>query len=435
MSSFIQSPESPDALKLPSTSRYRATKEPDTLRTTMLGNHTYTPPESSKTTPGPVARHEHQVDEDSESQSAAESQTSNETESSHATDDDNDDLLYILQPRTYTPIPPAPIPSPRVSTVPEPTARLPIPDRGSPHELSIHIEAEEDEPYYSGSDEDHVRETVVQIPARDARRGASTAAQPKVLQIQSLQVKPVQVRNVQRESSQRQSRSCDKQVDLGHKASLRDRISGSQKGEVPKAIHVPPVNAQEFRRQKSARSQGSPQSRRPPHTAGGPETQRHPEAMQRHHTNLDLNPPAFPSLLPSPASERQHFRPVQASPHSPLQQRPHTANTVVGDYSLQHHQQQRQQQYHQRGAPSQMGMSTLSRVMTSGTDNASSTRTVKKKRSAFGWLKKAFSLDEEERAAFEARKRAMPVNYYQPHYGQQGDGHQSPRYLDGKRIA
>lgn len=72
------------------------------------------------------------------------------------------------------------------------------------------------------------------------------------------------------------------------------------------------------------------------------------------------------------------------------------------------------------------------------TDKADSTRTVKKKRSAFGWLKKAFSLDEEERAMFEARKRAMPVNYYAPyHHGHPGggvEGH-SPRYLDGRRIA
>lgn len=76
-------------------------------------------------------------------------------------------------------------------------------------------------------------------------------------------------------------------------------------------------------------------------------------------------------------------------------------------------------------------MSMLSSVttMTQETGTAGSTRTIKKKRSAFGWLKKAFSLDEEERAAFEARKRAQPVNYYQAYDGR------SPRYLDGKRIA
>lgn len=74
-----------------------------------------------------------------------------------------------------------------------------------------------------------------------------------------------------------------------------------------------------------------------------------------------------------------------------------------------------------------MGMSMLSNVTTMTQET--STRTIKKKRSAFGWLKKAFSLDEEERAAFEARRRAQPVNYYHGYDGR------SPRYLDGKRIA
>lgn len=53
-------------------------------------------------------------------------------------------------------------------------------------------------------------------------------------------------------------------------------------------------------------------------------------------------------------------------------------------------------------------------------------KTLKKKRSAFGWLKKAFSLDEEERAAFEQKKREQAAN---PYY----DG-RSPQFLDGKRI-
>lgn len=474
MGSFLQDPESPGSAGFPAVparsnqrdTNPRSTKDSDTLRNTMLANHIYTPPESSKIIPElGVVREGHQVEEDSESQSVAESQTTNETESSNATDNDDDDdnLLFILQPRTYTPLPPAPLPSPRVSDAPEsrsrtpeptarapePIARLPIPDRGSPNELSIHIEAEEDAPL---SPEDEVRETVLTVPTRNPRRGTnsatiSTTSTPrsnstattqyttKSLQIQSLQVKPLQVRTIRASNQppgmQRTSRSSDKEVVLGHKTSLRDRVSAS--GSVPKAIHVPPVNAREFQRPPVTTNRyqtpvGSPQSQRPPQSSRGPEMQRHPEAVRRHHTQqLDsFTPPTYPSLLPSPASERQHFRPVQASPHSPLQQRPHTAGTVRPSGRL--------------AAPSQMGMSTLSRVMTSNTTTTSgggggadsARNTVKKKRSAFGWLKKAFSLDEEERAMFEARKRAMPVNYYQPFYGS-ADG-QSPRYLDGKRI-
>lgn len=72
-----------------------------------------------------------------------------------------------------------------------------------------------------------------------------------------------------------------------------------------------------------------------------------------------------------------------------------------------------------------MGMSMLSNVTTM-TNESGSSRTLKKKRSAFGWLKKAFSLDEEERAAFEQKKREQARNLY---YDER-----SPKYIDGKRI-
>lgn len=72
-----------------------------------------------------------------------------------------------------------------------------------------------------------------------------------------------------------------------------------------------------------------------------------------------------------------------------------------------------------------MGMSTLSNV-TNATNGADSQRTLKKKRSAFGWLKKAFALDEEERAEFEYKKlQAQQMPYYDQ---------RSPKFLDGRRI-
>lgn len=358
----------------------------------------YTPPESSKTIPEVVVEREAQMEDDSESDSTAESSKS----APATTSQDDDNALYILQPRTYTPIPPAPIPSPRISAAPPttPTPRITAALRGTPDELSIHIEAEEDLPLAEA-----VRETVIVVPQAGERSATSLSSHPRPLHI----TKPVH----------RQSRSSDKEVaPLGHKTSLRDRVS--LKIELPTAIHVPPVNALELQRLRYPTPQQSPHSYRPPGSAPSHETERNTyHGNPKHHTTNDFSPPSFPSLIPSPASERQHFRPVQASPHSPLQQRPHTAGTVV-NRSGGHH----------RNAPSQMGMSMLSNVTTMTQENtaAGSTRTVKKKRSAFGWLKKAFSLDEEERAAFEARKRQQPVNFYQAYDGQ------SPRYLDGKRI-
>lgn len=50
----------------------------------------------------------------------------------------------------------------------------------------------------------------------------------------------------------------------------------------------------------------------------------------------------------------------------------------------------------------------------------------KKKGGAFGWLKKAFTMDDDERAAFEARKNTQYQNNYY--------SDKSPKFLDGKRI-
>ncbi|TAQ91551.1 hypothetical protein B7494_g25 [Chlorociboria aeruginascens] len=127
-----------------------------------------------------------------------------------------------------------------------------------------------------------------------------------------------------------------------------------------------------------------------------------------------ITPSSATSPLPPP--ENQFFRPVIASPHSPLQ-RPWTAApsqprhthtpSALGNRGL---------------APSAMGMSMMSELTTI-TENG---RKVKKKRSAFGWLKKAFSLSEEERAAFEEKRRLGE---------RENERHEKgPRFLDGKRI-
>lgn len=104
--------------------------------------------------------------------------------------------------------------------------------------------------------------------------------------------------------------------------------------------------------------------------------------------------PITPSSL-SPRSDQQFFRPVQVNPHSPLQ-RPWTAapaepSALRNGRTL---------------APSRMGESMMSDMtMVTMPDG----KKLKKKRSAFGWLKKAFSLSDEERAAFEEKRRAPVV--------------------------
>lgn len=240
-----------------------------------------------------------------------------------------DEGLFILQPRTYTPQPPAPIPSPRVQDPP--------------------VEKQEEQPT--------------------------------------------------------------------KRTSLRQRLS-SKGSNLPEAIQVPPRNAPELQRPKYPAVQNqSPQHQSPrvyqgPDSAYGSDNEaRPPVRVRTEYSDLMEAPPLpnFTTTIPSPRSDQQHYFPVRASPHSPLQQRPWTSGTNI-------------HQNHVRNQPSAMGMSMLSNVTTLSPEN----KTLKKKRSAFGWLKKAFSLDEEERAEFEARRaQKSPNPYYES---------RSPRYLDGKRL-
>lgn len=390
MGSLLEAPESPVYIDLPTQSSKRMTSDSETMWETLPASQ-YTPPESSKTIPevaveqGGRFREETQPDVSDKQDSAGSDKK--EIDDTNDTDDkDDDNALFILQPRTYTPVPPAPIPSPRVLASP----------RSTPEEISIHIEFDEDDE--DSDEEEGLRESAIIIPQQTPRASPSPDHHSRPLQ-----------------SNQRQT----PEVQLSHRTSLRDRVS--LKIELPRAIVVPPTNASSYQRPRYPTPLGTPQES--PHGLH-PSGYIHANDMDRHTTNdaanyyhggTDFTPPAFPNLIPSPASEHQYFRPVQASPHSPLQQRPHTAGTVVNRPG-----------YHQRNAPSQMGMSMLSNVTTMTQDTSATSQTIKKKRSAFGWLKKAFSLDEEERAAFEERRRQQPVNHYQDA--------RSPRYLDGKRI-
>ncbi|RYO84432.1 hypothetical protein DL766_001646 [Monosporascus sp. MC13-8B] len=234
----------------------------------------------------------------------------------------HDEGLFILQPRTYTPQPPAPLPSPMV------------------HDSDSEEEVEE-------------------VPKR---------------------------------------------------TSLRQRVS-LKGGNPPERIQVPTRDETQILRPAIYQA---PSSAHGHDSAYGSGTETRPPLPSFAGRYADLPPPSIPNTIPSPRSDQQYFRPVQASPHSPLQQRPWTSGTTAhphpGLYAS-----------HTRNQPSRMGMSTLSNVTTA----SQAEKKVKKKRSAFGWLKKAFTLDDEERAEFEARKHQQAHN---PYYESR-----SPKYLDGKR--
>lgn len=183
-----------------------------------------------------------------------------------------------------------------------------------------------------------------------------------------------------------------------------------------------------------------------------------------------------PPYINSPRSDQQHFRPVQANPNSPLQ-RPWTAAPDAHQQQDLRHSSSNiamNNHYKQLRDPSSIsfaagtGQSNLDRsTMASNlsSDTALSNRSgetigldtegkkIKKKRSGFGWLKKAFSLSEEERLAFEERRRQTEghgqhgngngySNYGNNHgsrpgtgYGvYSGDDRGAPKWLDGKRI-
>ena len=171
-----------------------------------------------------------------------------------------------------------------------------------------------------------------------------------------------------------------------------------------------------------------------------PPTAPHPSQLTQTISNSPRIPPAridsppvlSQSFLPSPRSDQQFFRPVNASPNSPLQ-RPWTAapgpnhihsHSAGSNGSGSRHVHTPSALGNRRGAPSAMGMSMMS-DMTTVTENG---KKVKKKRSAFGWLKKAFALSEEEKAAFEERRRG--TDWEQERYYERPQ----PRWIDGKRV-
>ncbi|SPO02297.1 uncharacterized protein DNG_04970 [Cephalotrichum gorgonifer] len=229
------------------------------------------------------------------------------------------------------------------------------------------------------------------------------------------------------------------------RSSLRQRVSQSG-NKPPSSILIPPPNV--LNPPSTAGYRVSPKVQQyPPDSAYGSDVDH-----QRNRSGSATAEGSSPSFLkhgraiPSPRSDFQTYHPVQASPYSPLQQRPHTShNTVrppttptsmtpsttttatVGVGAIGY------QPRHVRNQPSRLGgASTLSKVTyasatpSTRTDGGDDGKRLKKKRSAFGWLKKAFSLDEEERAAFDAKRAVAEKNLYYED--------RSRKFLDGRRV-
>lgn len=323
-------------------------------------------------------------------------------------EEQDESTLYILQPRTYTPQPPSPQPSPRMKDErPKEETESYRPRAESSSASSIESAAQ--------LTLAHAKPRVEQVISKPQ------VYKPRVVEIGAKTDSKSGHRLSQRPNPQPVSRPDpaqapelvipqDPEVVTTQRTSLRQRIS--LKTSPPESIQVPPPKALEMQRPSHA----VPRVYQAPDSAYGSDMERAPvDSMASINSSLaDFSPPFIhPGMIPSPHSDRQFFRPVQASPYSPLQQRPHTSGTV----GPQHFPAP------PRNTPSAMAMSIMSRETTMTNQTGKS---VKKKRSAFGWLKKAFALDEEERAAFEQRKKEQLANpYYEA---------KSQQFLDGKRI-
>ncbi len=197
-------------------------------------------------------------------------------------------------------------------------------------------------------------------------------------------------------------------------------------------------------RLSSYENESSPDSRASS-TADMPSMEYHAFIASTQPTRHDFG--AAGNYVSSPRSE-QHmtFQPVRASPHSPLQ-RPWTAapepRMPPGRASTM---QQSSHSYNQNAYNGNSGMSLMSpnvpevrgsnmSQMTTASEMTVGVgrdgKKVKKKRSGFGWLKKAFSLSEEEKAEFEERRRR------QIEAEEEWRRANSPRervFLDGRRV-
>lgn len=297
--------------------------------------------------------------------------------------------LYLLQPRTYTPQPPEPLPSPMVRDIVRDNPPSPSDgssDSGSPLQFGM--------PF---------------LPVRSSLRNSEASV-----------------------NTSQDRRPHDSYGSANGRPSMPHDSYGSANGRP--SIPTP--------RNLDVSGRGSASSAEA-------------DAYRQHYlTRIGSQTELRPQVVQARSSELRQYHPVLASPHSPLQQRPHTAAGPPGGHpqsfrrpsdsmpppirpnaarvttmsSAPGHYGDRGN-YHDSGhyGGSQYGAPSMRTVTHSTrTTRTTTNQTLKKKKSAFGWLKKAFTMDDEERAAFEARKTLQySENYYKD---------KNPKFLDGKRM-
>ncbi|KAL7799507.1 hypothetical protein V8C43DRAFT_302961 [Trichoderma afarasin] len=345
-------------------------KSATTAATPTLDSPQYTPQSTANTfgVTSPQSMHIHLRQD-----SVAETEESEpETEMAHS--DHGEEPVFLLQPRTYTPQPPAPLPSPLIKD--------------------------------------------------ELGHNARSESQSTLQSLQSAPYTPASAQSMTwRDSDIVQRRT-----------SLRDRVS--QKMIPPGDIQIPPRSLKGMEMYAHSPGTTTPQTMRSHQfdSAYESDAERHGRHPSGSSSNMEMSPPQL-NVIPSPRSDRQRYHPVHASPHSPLQQRPHTAVGHGQSMYIQGGGSNLVPPRHLRNKQSNAGMSTLSKVTSINYDDgtAQSVRTtktvdnkLKKKKSAFGWLKKAFSMDEEERAAYEQRKA---MQFEQSYYNAD-----PPKFLDGRRL-
>ncbi|KAH7156565.1 hypothetical protein EDB81DRAFT_880879 [Dactylonectria macrodidyma] len=356
----------------------------------------------------------------------------------------DDGLLYILQPRTYTPGLPEPLPSPMVKNSP-PEFRLQGPSQSRPQSRDPQLTPQPRESQMRPQSRDpqirpQSRDPQMRPQSRDPQGQMRPQSRDPQMRPQSRSQGQGKAPPRPQSRSQSQAQSppqlAQAQGFLQKKTSLRQRATP------PESIHIPPRNAAEAmsvsaRPSTSTATQQPRMSQVPDSTHTSDLEVYQPHRLPRATSHADFTVPGHPLVMATPHSEHQQFyHPVRASPHSPLQQRPHTADPRDAQY--------RPSGYfpgHVRQQPSRMGgMSTLSSV-TSATYDDTATMASRattqaggkrlKKKSALGWLKKAFSMDDDERAEYQARKAMQYNAAYNP---QQYFDSTSPKFLDGKRL-
>lgn len=264
--------------------------------------------------------------------------------------------LYLLQPRTYTPVPPAPLPSPRIVE----EVKTVVPEPAQPKGLFYDApEAVLAPALQEKSSRRNLRpanpEASPQRPTPPQRLGSDDSGPPSARLLQQRQQALRQLSREDVRPNPTDARKSDAS-DGTKPTSLRERVS--QKSTPPTSIQIPAPDAPvlqkpvfhspstyqnyqtftgppaEISTEKEVRQHSlpRPQQRIPaPHAQAAMRSSSsglivaHPPRTGSGQSGSDLSPPVFPGLIPSPHSDQQHFRPVRASPHSPLQQRPHTA--------------------------------------------------------------------------------------------------------------